>query len=113
MQGKHESRIYFCQKCNNETKQCADLRKHVKNKHEGKREGEAFKAEINDKLKNTDEHDDDNDVSNARNATKDIEIEIDDAYDETEVTDTVAKVKILKGIKRRPKRIKRIEKQGH
>ena len=79
MQGKHESRIYFCQKCNNETKQCADLRKHVKNKHEGKREGEAFKAEINDKLKNTDEHDDDNDVSNARNATKDIEIEIDDA----------------------------------
>ena len=94
MQAKHESRIYSCQKCNNETKQCADLRKHVKNKHEGKREGEAFKAEINDKLKNTDEHDDDNDVSNendentnARNATKDIEIEIDDAYGETEVND--------------------------
>ena len=70
------------------------FREAVKNKHEGKREGEAFKAEINDKLKNTDEHDDDNDVSNendentnARNATTDIEIEIDDAYDETEVNE--------------------------
>ena len=62
--------------------------------HEGKREEEAFKAEINDKLKNTDERGDNNDVSNendentnARNATKDIEIEIDNAYDKTEVND--------------------------
>ena len=47
--------------------------------HEGKREGEAFKTEIDDKLKNTDEHDDDIE------ATKDIEIEIDYANDETEV----------------------------
>ena len=77
--------------CNYETKWRADLRKHVKNKHEGKREKEAFKAEIDDKLEKTDEHDDDNDVSNendentdARNTTKEIEIEIDDANDETE-----------------------------
>ena len=93
-QAKHESRKYSCEKCNNETDWRTDLRKHVKNEHEGKREGEAFKADINEKLKNTDEHDDDNDVSNendentnARNATTDIEIEIDDAYDETEVNE--------------------------
>ena len=50
----------------------------------------AFKSEIDDKLKNNDEHDDDNDVSNEndentdpRKATKDIAIEIDDAHDNT------------------------------
>ena len=93
---KHES-IYSCEKCNHETKWWEDLRKHVKNKHDSswrKTEGEAFKTEIDDKLKSTDDYDEDNDVSNendenthARNATKDIEIKIDDAYDETEVND--------------------------
>ena len=76
--------------CNYETKWRADLRKHANNKHEGKREKEAFEAEIDDKLENTDEHDDDSDVSNendentdARNTTTEIEIEIDDVNDET------------------------------
>ena len=62
--------------------------------HEEKREGEAFKTEIDDRLKNTDEHDNDNDVHNendeitdARNATKGIEIKLDDANNETEVND--------------------------
>ena len=96
-QAKHESRIYSCEKCNYETKWCADIKEHVRNKHFSpwrKKEGEAFKSDIDDKLKNTDEHDDEEDVNNdndenpdARNTTKDTEIEIDDANDENEVND--------------------------
>ena len=61
--------------------------------HEGKREGEAFKAEIDDKLDNTEEHGDDNDDMSdknaentvARNAIKEKEIEIDAANGKVEV----------------------------
>ena len=70
-QAKHESRLYSCEKCNYKTKWHADFRKHVKNKHEnlaGKREGEAFKEEIDDKLDITEEHDNDNDDMSDENA---------------------------------------------
>ena len=55
-----------------------------------KREGEAFKAEIDDKLDNTEEHDDDISHENAentvaRNAIKEKEIEIDAANGKVEV----------------------------
>ena len=57
-----------------------------------KREGEAFKAEIDDKLDNTEEHDNDNDDMSdentvARNSMKEKEIEIDAANDVTERND--------------------------
>ena len=46
------------------------FREAVKNKHEGKREEEAFKAEINDKLENTDEHGNNKYVSNENDENK-------------------------------------------
>ena len=63
--------------------------------HEVKREEKAFKAEIDDKLDNTEEHDDYNeDISDeyaentdARNANKEQEIEIDNANGVTKVND--------------------------
>ena len=124
-QVKHESRLYSCEKCNCKTKWRADFRKHVKNKHEilflheGKREGEAFKSKIDDKLDNVEEHADENDNmsdenaenTGARNAIEEKEMEIDGAYDVTKVNDEenektskmIPKKYILMKVMRKPK----------
>ena len=44
------------------------FQKTCKNKHEGKREGEAFKAKVDDKLDNAEEHANDNDDMSDENA---------------------------------------------